>query len=195
MALGCFLLLPVLRAITAPRQTADLVVREVPNIEKPPEMKKEEPEEEKKEPPPPPKPAAEAPPMDLSQMELALTGAGFGDGSGAGAFALPLAGLGGGAGDGMDELFDFGGLEEQPRVLYRARPKVTRAMRKRMPCTVHVLMTVDERGRVLNPTVERSDDPMFNGPALEALRNWKFEAGKRNGEPDSFRVRQPITFK
>ena len=196
MALGCFLLLPVLRAIAAPPQ-ADLELRAADTAELPPppppepEKEEDEPEDE----PPPPDVSAEAPPLDLSDLELMISGGGFGSGAGGFAGSLPLQLPGGGIGGDLAELFDMSSLEEKPRVLYRARPDVTREMRKRMPCTVHIVMTVDAQGRVVDPRVHSSDDPLFDAAALQAIRRWRFEPGKRRGKPDAFRVRQPITFK
>jgi len=42
--------------------------------------------------------------------------------------------------------------------------------------------------------VQNSTDPIFEGPALAAIKQWKFEPGKRKGEPVRFRMRVPITF-
>ena len=39
--------------------------------------------------------------------------------------------------------------------------------------------TVDERGRVQNPKVEKSTDPAFDKPALDAIKQWRFEPGSR----------------
>ena len=90
-ALGCFLLLPLLRAITAPPK-ADLELRRAETVElpppPPPEEEKDEPEQEEE--PPPPEASAEAPPLDLSDLELVLNGGGFNDGAGAFAGGLPL---------------------------------------------------------------------------------------------------------
>jgi len=43
--------------------------------------------------------------------------------------------------------------------------------------------------------VQQSPDPVFDRAALDAIKKWKFEPGKRNGKPVRFRMRQPITFK
>ncbi|MFN3244281.1 MAG: energy transducer TonB [Planctomycetota bacterium] len=195
LALGCFLLLPLLRAITAPPK-ADLELRkaDTTQLPPPPPPKQEEEKKQEEEEPPPPAPAADAPPLDLSDLEMVLSG-GFGDGGGTFAGSLPLALPGGGSTGNMADLFNMGDLEEKPRVIFRARPELTREMRKRMPCTVNILMTVNKQGRVVNPTVYSTDDPLFNDSALKAIRQWKFEPGKRKGKPDDFRVRQPITFK
>lgn len=196
LTLACFLLLPLLRAMTSGPK-ADLMLRDATTTElppPPPPVEEQEPDEPEDE-PPPPEAAPDAPPLDLAQLEMALDpGAGWGMG-GVGDFVLPMGALGGQLGGDMDSLFDFGGLEEKPQPIYRARPQVTRVMRKRMPATVNILLTVNEQGQVETPVVQSSDDPIFEAPALEAIRQWRFEPGKRNGRPDSFRVRQPITFR
>lgn len=196
LALCCFLLLPVLRAISAPPK-ADLEVRRAGTTEDPPPPppKQEEDEPDPPEPPPPPSVDSEAPPMDLADLELVLSGGGFGTGAGVFAGSMPLTMMRAGGGDGMGDMFDMGSMEEAPQPIFRARPEITREMKKRMPCTVLISMTVTKLGRVVNPVVLRSDDPLFNESALRAIRQWKFEAGKRRGKPDDFRVRQPITFK
>jgi protein TonB len=42
--------------------------------------------------------------------------------------------------------------------------------------------------------VQSSSDPVFEAPSLAAVKQWKFEPGKRNGKPVRFRMRVPITF-
>ncbi|MEZ6037090.1 MAG: energy transducer TonB [Planctomycetota bacterium] len=193
-ALLCFLVLPLLQEITM-QERADLELRSADTAELPPpppppeeEKQEEEPEDE-----PPPQMAEEAPPLDLSQLELALSPS-FGAGDFAGDFAVRLQGLGG-EGNGVDGLFDLSDLDQKPRPIYQHPPQITPAMKKRMPGTVYVLFTVDESGVVRDPTVQSSDDPVFDQAALTAIRQWKFEPGKRRGEAVSFRMRQPMTFK
>lgn len=194
LALVCFLVLPLLQAITQP-DSSDQTFREVGTTELPPPPPPvdQEDEPEPDDEPPPPDMDQEAPPLDLSELEMTLSPSFGGSGAG-GSFTLPTNALLSNAAEDMTSLFDMSGLEEKPRVIYRARPEVSRAMEKRMPCTVFLIMTVDEQGRVVDPTVLRSDDPLFEGPALKAIRQWTFEPGKRGGKPSSFRVRQPITF-
>lgn len=194
LALACFLVLPLLQAITQPEPSEfDYFDGGAVELPPPPPVEPEK-EEDKSDPePPPPAPSNDAPPLDLSDLEMALN-PGFGAVGTGGGFALPLNALLQTTGNNMNQLFDMGDLEESPRVIFRARPDVTLAMRKRMPCTVFIVMDVDATGQVQNPVVVRSDDPMFNEPALKAIRKWKFEPGKRGGKPDLFRVRQPMTF-
>jgi protein TonB len=200
LAFGIFMLLPVLDRITSgPR--ADLTVQEmnVANVPPPPAPPIEEEEPEEPEPPPeaePPKLAEEAPPLDLAMLELALNpgtgGAGFG---GDFAVKLPVGGAsGGGAGEDVDALFSLSDLDQKPRVIYQPSPQMPPQLRKLAPATVAIVFVVDQRGRVENPIVQSSSDPSFEGAALAAVKQWKFEPGKRNGEPVKFRMRVPITF-
>lgn len=49
-------------------------------------------------------------------------------------------------------------------------------------------------GRVTDAVVQTSSDPIFERPALAAVRKWKFEPGRRDGRPARFRMRVPVTF-
>ena len=86
------MILPILQVITTPL-TKDLTVRtvDVVNVPPPPPPPMEEPEEPEPEEEPPPPPAVDAPPLDLSQLELALNP---GDGAfGGGDFTNNLNGV------------------------------------------------------------------------------------------------------
>jgi protein TonB len=204
LALGIFLLLPLLESITSTPQ-ADLIVQSAntanlpPPPPPPPEEEKPEEEEEKPEEPPPPDLAEETPPLDLSQLELALNvGAGGGVGAFQGDFAVKLpvgneAASKDEASD-VDALFSIADLDQKPRVMYQPGPNMTGDMRKQTPGTVYILFVVDQRGRVENPVVQTTTNPIFDSAALSAVKQWRFEPGKRNGEAVKFRMRVPITF-
>jgi protein TonB len=53
---------------------------------------------------------------------------------------------------------------------------------------------VDETGRVVNPRVEKASYPEFEKPALEAVRQWKFEPAIKGGKRVSCRMRVPFRF-
>ena len=57
-----------------------------------------------------------------------------------------------------------------------------------------LIFIVNERGRVERPIVQKSSNPAFERAALDAIKKWRFEPGKRKGEAVSFRMRVPITF-
>ena len=133
------------------------------------------------------------PRLDLNDIDPLLSG-GFGSG-GIGAFSEFSGDMLGASLTGVDQLFDMSDLEEKPRPQWQPDPDIPPALISRMPCSVLVMLTVDAQGRVIDPEVVRSDDPMFNEVALKSIRQWTFEPGKRGGKPAVFRrVRQPITF-
>ena len=202
ITLGLFLILPVLESISAPPD-ADLLVRDAevaalppPPPPPPPEDKQEEKPQD--EPPPPPKLAEETPPLDLAQLELALN-VGTGGAGVAGDFAVKLpvdaktsSKEGGSGGD--EALFSLSDLDQKPRVIYQPSPQTSSQLQKLAPATVTIVFVVDQRGRVENPMVQTSSNPAFDAAAIAAVKQWKFEPGKRNGESVRFRMRVPITF-
>lgn len=188
-----FLVLPLMQAINKP-PTESLTVQEVAVVDTPPQAPppEPEPEEEPEEPDEPPKLAEETEPLDLSQLELALNPT-FGSGALAGDFSVKLNTESVG-GDDVDALFNLADLDQKPRVMYQPGPTLTGQLRRQAPGTVYIIFIVDEGGRVVNPTVQKSTNPIFEGPALSAVKKWKFEPGKRNGKAVRFRMRVPITF-
>lgn len=189
-----FLVLPLMQTITRPPQ-ADMTIRSVDTakLEAPPpppepeQQKEPEPEEQ------PPQLAEEAPPLDLSQLELALN-PGFGDGALVGDFAIKLNTVVAQSSDNVDALFSITDLDQKPRAIFQPSPVMTRELRRKAPGTVYVVFVVDPTGRVESAIAQQSSDPIFEKPALNAIKQWKFEPGKRNGQPVRFRMRVPITF-
>jgi protein TonB len=196
---GLMLVLPLLESITS-TPPADLMLQSVatanvPPPPPPPEQEEEKKEEEKPEEPEPPKLADEAPPLDLAMLELALNPGAGGGFSGDFAVKLPVGDSAGGeAGGDVEELFSMSDLDQKPRAIYQTSPQTNAKLQKSAPATVYILFVVDQKGRVENPIVQSSTDPQFEAPALSAVKQWKFEPGKRNGQPVKFRMRVPITF-
>lgn len=194
LTLAFFLVLPLIQTLSKPPRT-DLNVQSVDTAQldtpdPPPEPEEEEEPEPEEE--PPPELSEETPPLDLSQLELALN-PGFGEGMMQGDFAVNLKTVAGGN-DGVDALFSLSDLDQKPRVIYQASPVMTKDLRKKAPGTVYVLFIVDKNGRVENPIIQSSTDPVFERPVLNVIKKWKFEPGKRNGQAVRCRMRIPITF-
>ncbi|HXA79671.1 MAG TPA: TonB family protein [Opitutaceae bacterium] len=59
---------------------------------------------------------------------------------------------------------------------------------------VVVTFVVDESGRVLNPHVVSSTDPIFEEPTVRAIGQWRFAPGTVHGIPVRFRMSLPVTF-
>ena len=134
----------------------------------------------------------ETPPLDLSQLELALN-VGLGDGLSGGDFAVRLQSAFS-SGESMEGLFSLADLDQQPRAIHRPSPILDTNLRRKVPAEVNILFVVNADGLVENPIVQGSSDPDFERVALNAVRQWRFEPGKRNGQPVRFRMRVPIKF-
>lgn len=59
---------------------------------------------------------------------------------------------------------------------------------------VTVKCTIDEKGNVTDPVVEKASNQAFVQPALDALRKWKFKPAKKDGSPVALKVSIPIQF-
>ncbi len=190
-----FLVLPFMQSINKP-PTNDLIVHtfDTARLEAPPpppqEEKKKEPEQEDK----PPELTEVAPPLDLSQLELALNpNTGLSESAMGGDFAVKLNTVVSDS-KSAEALFSIADLDEKPRVIYQPSPVLNKEVRQKAPGTVYILFIVDQSGRVENPIVQKSTDTVFEKPAMNAVKQWKFEPGKRNGQAVRFRMRVPISF-
>jgi protein TonB len=159
----------------------------------PPPPPPEEPEEEKNEEPPPPDLADEAPPMDLTSLELALNP---GVGDGAGDFAMRLTAIDAASSQAeSDAIFSAADLDQQPRPVHQPPPDYPAELRrKKVEGTVYVLFLVDKNGRVVNPVVQKSTNSALEPAAVAAVRRWRFEPGRRRGQAVQFKMRVPISF-
>lgn len=187
-----FMVLPLIQQISE-KPEPEYLVREVftTDIPPPPPPPEEKPEEKEEEPEENLELQDQQQEIDLSALELALN-PGFGEGWGTGDFGMSFDKA---ARKGkVKELFSLAELDQRPRATYKPQPAFGPKQRRKAPGRVVIVFVVNERGRVENPVIQESTDPVFTAPALAAIRKWRFEPGKRNGEPVRFRMRQPITF-
>jgi protein TonB len=197
ITLVLFIVLPLMQTISKP-PTEDLYLSDVDlaNVEPPPPAPpEEEPQPEPELEDEPPELVEQAVPLDLSQLELALNPGFSSDWIGSGDFAVSLNTIVSSSKDNsVDAIFSMADLDQQPRVIYQSSPVFTKQLRQKAPGKVNVIFIVDEQGRVVEPRIKSSTDPIFETPALNAVKHWKFEPGKRSGRPVRFRMLAPITF-
>jgi protein TonB len=193
LTLVFFLILPLMQTLTKP-PAADMIVQtvETAKLEAPPPPPEEKLEEEPEQEEAMPELSDEAPPLSLEQLTMALN-PGFSDGWMQGDFAVKLNTVVSDSKD-VEALFSISDLDQQPRVIYQPGPILTKEVRQKAPGTVYIIFVVDQQGRVENPIVQKASDPAFEKPAINAVKQWKFEPGKRNGQPVKFRMRVPFTF-
>ena len=139
--------------------------------------------------------------LSLEALESALGGAAF-DGDFGSSLSLASGGRIGGAaaaGAGVeqapDAVFDITEIDQQARPLFQSAPVYPLELRRRkVEGTVLVQFIVDAKGHVVSPTIESATHPEFERPALDAVRQWKFEPAVRSGQKVSSKMRVPIRF-
>lgn len=150
----------------------------------------------------------DAPALDaasLSAIEAALNGAGGASGgdSFGGAASLTSGGRIGGTGraveggekDEFAEAFSMSQIDQRPRAVYQVAAAYPSSLRAQaVEGVVTLIFVVDETGRVVNPRVEKSSHTEFEAPALDAVRQWRFEPAVRAGKRVSCRMRVPVRF-
>jgi protein TonB len=138
--------------------------------------------------------------LSLADLEGVLSadgsGGSFGTGGGLSSGGrIGGTGTAGGLSDDMGDIASLADLDQRPRAIFQTAPNYPPELRKRnLEGSVQVVFLVDRDGKVVGPKVEKSTNPSFDRPAIEAVRQWKFEAGTRNGEKVAFKMRVPITF-
>ncbi|MBL9120428.1 MAG: TonB family protein [Phycisphaerae bacterium] len=147
-----------------------------------------------------------APALDdasLSEIANALNGGGgLGGEFFAGATSLEGGGVIGGTGkrgaDGEDPIetaFEMADIDQKARAVFQSSPTYPTQMRgKKVEGVVTLIFVVDQNGKVESPKVESSSHTAFEGPALAAVKKWKFEPGVRGGERVASKVRISIRF-
>jgi len=85
--------------------------------------------------------------------------------------------------------------DEPPVPMKTVAPKTPDQLRRDgVSGMVSIMITVDEKGFVQNPTVQKSTNPAFEQPALDAVSQWKFKAAKKDGQPVAVKVVIPVKF-
>lgn len=146
--------------------------------------------------------AANAPELEaasLSAIEAALSGQAGGGGDFTDALSFSSGGRIGGMGKGgaldesLENAFSLAEIDQKPRAIFQAAP-VYPAGKRTLEVVVSVVFVVDSTGKVTNPRVEKSTDPAFEKPAVDAVKQWKFEPAIKAGKRVSCKMRVPIRF-
>lgn len=143
-------------------------------------------------------PALEA--ASLGSIEAALSGAAGGGDFGA-AFSFASGGRIGGTGRAgaleqkLESAFNLSEIDQKPRPIVQNSPLYPGEMRgKKVEGLVNVIFVVDAAGKVVNPRIEKSSHPAFERPALDAVKQWKFEPAVKGGQRVPCKMRAPIRF-
>ena len=93
------------------------------------------------------------------------------------------------------DLFDIKDLDQIPQARFQPAPQYPYEM-KRAGVTgrVEVGFIVDTSGNVRDAYVIKSTSPEFEEAALQAIRKWRFTAGKKGGRVVNTKMKQPLSF-
>ena len=124
------------------------------------------------------------------------SGGGIGSGSGGGVGSGRGPGVGPGWGGGIGGgVYRVGGGVTAPRVLYAPDPEFSEEARKaKYQGTVVLAAVVGLDGRTHDVRVSRSLGMGLDEKAIEAIRRWRFEPGRKDGIPVAVQVNVEVNF-
>lgn len=168
------------------RAEVDVVKMEPPSMmEQPPPPEEEEQDEDIEE------IEQNREPPTLEQLELSMSA----DLSGIASsdFTVPTINVG----DQLDDIiYELSDLTQPPRRLSGPSPTYPPELRRAgISGTVVLKFAVRSDGSTAKITVEKSDNPAFEEPAIRAVRKWSFQPGEKDGKAVNCWVRLPIPFK
>ena len=125
------------------------------------------------------------------------TGGGIGSGRGTGVGSGRGSGVGPGSGGGIGGgVFRIGGGVSQPRLLYKVEPEYSEEARKaKYQGVVMLAVEVWEDGLAHNIRVLRSLGLGLDEKAVEAVKQWKFSPGKKDGKPVKVLAQIQVSFR
>ena len=125
------------------------------------------------------------------------SGGGIGSGSGGGVGSGRGGGVGPGEGGGIGGgVFRVGGGVTAPTLVFRVEPEYTEAARKaKYQGTVVLYAVVDSDGKVRDLKVVRALGLGLDERALDAVKQWKFRPGMKDGRPVSVAASIEVTFR
>jgi TonB family protein len=133
----------------------------------------------------------------LTAMAGAGSGAGFGNGKGGGIGNGNGNGVGNGSGGGSGGgVYRPGGGVTNPKPIYRPEPQYSEEARKaKWQGSVLLSLVVDENGKPIQIKVIRPLGLGLDEKAIEAVSQWKFEPGKKDGKPVAVAAQIEVTFR
>lgn len=124
------------------------------------------------------------------------SGGGIGTGAGGGVGPGRGPGVGPGEGGGISGAYMPGGGITSPQLIYQVEPDFTdEARRARHQGTVVLQGVVEADGRIHNMIVVSSLGMGLDDRAIQAVRQWKFKPGTKNGQPVPVWARIEVTFR
>jgi protein TonB len=125
------------------------------------------------------------------------SGGGIGEGSGGGVGSGRGPGVGPGWGGGIGGgPYRVGGGVTAPRALYAPDPEYSEEARKaKYQGTVVLWVVVGPDGRVHDVRLQRSLGMGLDEKAIEAVKTWRFEPSRKDGQPVAVQVNVEVNFR
>ena len=125
------------------------------------------------------------------------SGGGIGSGSGGGVGSGRGPGVGPGWGGGIGGgAYRVGGGVSAPHVIYQPDPEYSEEARKaKYQGTVILWVVIGPDGRVHDMRVQRSLGLGLDEKAMEAVRTWKFDPARKDGQPVAVQVNVEVNFR
>ncbi|HKU21068.1 MAG TPA: energy transducer TonB [Terriglobales bacterium] len=125
------------------------------------------------------------------------SGGGIGSGSGGGVGSGRGPGVGPGYGGGIGGgVYHVGGGVSAPRALYAPDPEYSEEARKaKYQGTVVLWVIVGPDGRPHDIRIQRSVGMGLDEKAIEAVRTWKFEPARKDGQPVAVQINVEVNFR
>jgi TonB family protein len=137
----------------------------------------------------------------LSKVTLASNGTGSGGGIGSGSGGGVGSGRGPGVGPGWGGgigggAYRVGGGVSAPRALYAPDPEYSEEARKaKWQGTVVLWVIVGPDGKPRDIRIQRSLGMGLDEKAIEAVRQWKFDPAKKDGQPVAVQINVEVNFR
>jgi protein TonB len=125
------------------------------------------------------------------------SGGGIGSGSGGGVGSGRGPGVGPGYGGGIGGgIYKVGGGVSAPRAIFAPDPEYSEEARKaKYQGTVVLFMVVGPDGRARDIRVMRSVGMGLDEKAIEAVRTWKFDPARRDGQAVAVQINVEVSFR
>ena len=93
-------------------------------------------------------------------------------------------------------VYRVGGGVTAPRLLHKIEPQYTEEARGgKIQGTVVLMVDIDPLGTATNVEVIRSVEPGLDQKAVEAVRQWQFQPGTKDGSPVTVRATIEVNFR
>jgi TonB family protein len=93
-------------------------------------------------------------------------------------------------------VYKVGGGVTAPKLLQKVEPVYTEEARGgKIQGTVVLMVDIDPQGMATNPEVIRSVEPGLDQKAVEAVRQWQFQPGAKDGAPVTVRATIEVNFR